>query len=896
MKYINLLLLAILSIGTVGNKAPSKTEEKFPPSVANYDGTDYAGYTLNSGNIKTFSAELDLRNSDLETPIVQFVITPSKRGDGNVYTPDFENLTFTFTDTENKTMTISFSPRKADAPKYYYINAMAMGENQTLLGEHQGNYKWALDPEDGAYITDVYSAISPYTFDGYGADYSWFKFYDKNGNTFESGCNGVISIYYDIKENALYSDTGFQWVDDDPNNELTLKDKYTLSKSGERRYRIRDLDKDDYLKGSNVISTVWSGFDNPKNVTFKASFSKVITEDPSILLVTLGGNSIVENYYLKNYTKAVKNVKFSIPKPLFFSKGNSYDFANGGKVKIEDFDGNTILSETAYTNDLSFTPSSAGTYTITYSLVDPVFGNNTTYKYSLDTLESGGTTLKPNALDREYVVNEIIDAGCSVYNNVQEYLPSVSLTIEKNGLEVYSTIELDKLSYRFESEGEYTFKYRSIDLLGRTTEIERTYSVSEYCLKIKDGLLESVVVSNSDDITRPLNSDFYILNVVTGKVITPSSVSILLSKDGGEFKTYDKDNRINGEGTYIVKYIYNYSLGSVEGQRKFLVFKELPTISVNDVPKNSLLANDSSIENDTINVVVLKGSIVLIPKDYFNSNYPLTVEKYEKNGSLVDCTEEYKENGLTITFDELKEYIVSAKLSTENGFIVRKNIVFNVKEGLVNFTKVDNQVANVGHEIELVVPEARDFYNNLIENGTFTILFNGKEIKVENSKFTPENLGTYKITYNVTTLGYTEKYSYEYKIIDDEAPVITVSNVKNKARVGKFIKIEGYSIQDNSNDDIDIKIFVTYKNESISIYNGGFDCAKSGDYVVTIIATDMVGNSSTKSFTITAGGKGCSSSIVSSNSLIIVSILCIATSAICYIKRREQDIKNLKEN
>ena len=888
LPFIACFFISVLFAGLIAVHGTAMADATYPPSVRSYDGVDYAGYLLDSGNVKNFSGKVDLTDSDLETPVFQFVITPSVRGNGSVYTPDFEELTFTLADSQGKTMTITFAPRKADSPQYYYINGMAKGENQALLGEHQSNYQWALDPEDGAYLTDVYSAVSPYTFDGYGAPSSWRNFYDKNGNAFDEGCNGVISIYYSVSENALYADTGFKWVDDDPSNPLTLTDKYTLSESGERRYRIRDFDKNDYLKGSSVISTVWTGFEAPSDVTFTVSFSKVVTQDPSVLLLSLGGKSIVDNYYMRNFTKGVKNVAFPVPKPLFFSEGSAYDFTElGGKVRVEDPDGTVVLSERSFTDGMTFVPHKAGYYSAYYSVTDPVYLVERIYTYSFETLETGGTVLTPNGYDRDYAVFETVDAGCAVFNDVQEYLPQVSLKISKNGSEIYFTEDLQDLLYRFETAGEYTFEYSSTDLLGRTTEITKNYSVSEYCLKIKQELTESVVVNDYRNVVKPTSADFSVFNVVTGNKITPTGVSLSISKNGGEFETY-KASIINGDGNYVVKYVYTFAGGSLDTQRRFVIFADLPTITLNGIPTNTVFAEGSTLTDDIVRLIALKGSTVAIPKGFFVCELPVSVKVYKDGGAVTDCTDSYNAGNLSVTLDESEDYYVSAAVLTDGGFTVVKNLLICVKDGVINIAPVTDMEEGVGREITLVVPEARDFYGNAVPIGSFSVIFNGEEIAVENGRFTPEDLGVYKVTYSVSLSGVTETCEYEYRIYDSEAPEIVLGKIKDTVSRGKFVKVDDYKVTDNSGKSLDVRVTVTYNGEAVAVYNGGFDADKEGEYKVSITATDMSGNSSAKEYTVTVSGGGCSSAIDPNGAAGYMILLCLSVGVLFFVKKRRE--------
>ena len=899
LKVISCFLLTLLICCSFGLIKVGAEEVKYQPSIRSYDGVNYAGYLLDSNTVKTFSYKLDLTESDLETPIFQFVITPSVRGTASSYSPDFENVIFTLSDSKERSLTVSFTPRKADSPKYYYMNAMAKGENQTLLGEHQGNSQYMADPNDGEYLSDTYSAIAPYTFDGFGADSSYRPFYDKFGNTFTEGCNGLISIYYSREENALYADTGYNWVDDsyDEGKEYTLTDNYTLSKSGERRYRIRDLDKDNYVQGNatNFITTTWPGFDAPNDVTMTVSFAKIVTTNPSILLVSVGGKSIVDNYYMENHTKAVKNVTFPVPKPLFFSEGNAYDFTTyGGKVKITDSNGAVVLSERNYTDNMTFTPESAGNYSISYSITDPVYDTTRTYSYSFEALETGETAIALNAYERPFVVNESIDAGCYVYNTVQDYLPKVSLTIEHDGTPVRTINELgNKLLYQFESAGNYTFTYTSTDLLGRETEIVKNYSVSEYCLKLKDGLSENVVLNDYNDVVRPVSSDYTIINVLTGKEITPTSTSVKLSKNGGEFKTYSKNNSINGEGNYVVKYLYTFTGGSLEALRRFTVFEDYPTITINSIPNNTVLDSGSSLNDISVKVIALKGSVINIPSNTFESESEFTVNLYDGSGTLTDCTEAYTQGTLSLTLSEVKDYSISARITLDNGLTIIKNIFFTVKEGVINFAPVENQEGCVGHETTLIVPTAKDINGNDITGGSFTVSFNGKEVPVNNLKFTPANLGTYYVTYTATVSGYSDSIEYIYLITDNEAPVITVQNENKTSTAGKYVKVDDYSVSDNSNNPLTVTIEVTFNGQKVSVYNGGFDADKEGEYEVIITASDISSNTTVKTYKVTVGAasvsnNGCKSYFGSTGFIGLIVLLSLFSTVFLLIRKNNK--------
>ena len=561
-------LFAICGVGNFSAKAQSE----YPISVVNYDGVDYAGVRIDKNNVDSFRESVDLSTCDLDTPIFQFVITPSNRGDGKLYTPDFEKLSFTLSDDTGKALAVSFIPRKADSPKWYYLCGLAGGQNQTLLGEHHGNYDWA---KTESYLADEYASISPYTFDGYGADFSWFNFYDKDGNKAVAGKNGIIGIYYDREENAIYADTGYKWRDDDENEEWTLNDKYKLAPNGERRWRIRDLDKADYRKGSNYVSTIWEGFSDLTNLTFKVSFDQKKNNNYSILLVSLGGKTITGNYFVEYKNKGVVNKGLSIPQPMYFSNTQSYDFVSiNGEYLVKDSDGNVVVNKTAYSSSASFVPTKAGVYTIEYSTLDPNENVEKTHSLRVTVLQEGGSTLSLNGVERNYLLYDEIDAGFVLSSTIQTELPEVFVTIKKDGsvLVPKTTCSAD-FSYRFEQEGRYSFEYEVTDYLGQVVTKSFSCSVNNVSLKSSEGISSSVLYS-SNDFVMPTASDYSLINAVSGTKINPTQVDIKVSLNGGEWKSLSA-NLFVSEGIYDILYAYHYSDNKITTQRKIAIYNSL---------------------------------------------------------------------------------------------------------------------------------------------------------------------------------------------------------------------------------------------------------------------------------------------------------------------------------
>ena len=841
-------LLACLGVGNFS--AQAKTE--YPISVVNYDGVDYAGVRIDKNNVDTFKESVDLSSCDLDTPIFQFVITPSKRGDGKLYTPDFEKLTFTLSDTTGKALSVSFIPRKADAPKWNYICGLASGQNQTLLGEHQGNYAWA---ETESYLADEYAAISPYTFDGYGADFSWFNFYDKDGNKAVAGQNGVIGIYYDREENAIYADMGFKWRDDDENAEWTLTDKYKLAPNGERRWRIRDLDKADYKKGNSIISTIWEGFDDLSNLTFKVDFANKKNNDYSILLLSLGGNALTGNYKVEYKNKGIINKEFTVPKPLYFSKTLSYNFETlGGKVTVKDPDDSVVLDQVAYSDDLKFTPTKAGIYSIEYSVIDPNENVEKTYSFKVSVLQTGGSNLTLNGVERNYLIYDEIDAGFSLSSNIQDDLPEVYLTIKKDGGVVVSkAICPADFIYRFEEDGEYTFEYEVTDYLGQKVVKSFSCNVSSYALKLNDGILKSVLYRANEDIVLPTANDYLMINAVSGVKINPTKVDISVSLNGGLWNALTPSSFAN-EGVYDVLYKYHYDGEIVSAQRKIAVYKEFPSISVGKVPTNTILVEGSSLDSDSVRVKALKGKAVVFPYGYFSSTESFTVEKVHGE-SVENVTSQFKSGSYSATFNEEGIYCISAVINVADIYVIRKNIFIDVKTNWIEIETPTDKTFDVGQEISIEVPKAKDFYGNELKNGTYKVLFENTEISVTDGKFTPKSIGVYNIVYTVSDESGSKSCEFIYYLTDKVAPIIKTSNEVKTSSQGSTVELATVQVSDNSELDTGYTISVTFNGKVVSIVDNKFIAKEEGVYEVKIVALDASGNTSTYVYEVQVGAR-----------------------------------------
>lgn len=878
---IALATCCLLSLGGVDNLS-AKAASEYPMTVENYDGTDYAGVRIDKNNVDSFNETIDLSNCDLDTPLFQFVITPSQRGNGKVYTPDFEKLAFTLTDSTGKAVSVSFSPRKADAPRWYYLCGFAAGQNQTLLGEHHNNFRYLTNEVDNcAYLTDVYASISPYTFDGYGADFSYFAFYDKAGNKAVAGQNGMIGVYYDREENAIYADMGWQWVDDDETQPWTLTDKFKLAPNGERRWRIRDLDKADYTKGNkdNKVSALWDGFEDLSNVTFKMTFGDKKNDNYSILLTSLYGKTLTGNYYLSYENKGLVNKQIAVPQPSYFSNVKSYDFVElGGKFSIKDPLGNTVVSETAYSTSANFIPTMVGDYTVEYSVQDPNEKVEKTYTLPITVLEKGGSSLVLNAVERDYLLYDEIDVGYQLISNIQTVLPDVFVTVYKDGETLVSKKKCpSNFKYFFEKEGEYTFEYETTDYLGQTIVQSFSCKVNGIAVKLNDGIAYSALYNNASELVLPTANDFLLINALNGAKINPTKVDIKVRLGDGEWSALNA-GVFSTEGTYEILYEYHCDGKIVAAERQIAIYAAFPTIQVEKAPQNTRLMQGESLEGDTVKVRALIGTPVVFPYGYFKSTQTMRIEKII-GANVEDVTSLFRSGSYSVTFEEEGEYCISAVITIADTYIIRKSIFIEVKANWIEIQAPERTMASVGQTVSLVEPKAKDFYGNELTGGTYKVMYNGEEVVVENGKFVPQYIGIYTVIYTVFDKSESQSCEYTYYAVDQIAPVIALSNKVVVAHKGENVSLAKVQLTDNSVSDLDYKIVVTYGNDNVSIFNNQFLAEKEGIYTVTITAVDVSGNVSTCSYDVEILPAktmfGCTSSLSNVSSMVTVGLFTV---------------------
>ena len=149
------------------------------------------------------------------------------------------------------------------------------------------------------------------------------------------------------------------------------------------------------------------------------------------------------------------------------------------------------------------------------------------------------------------------------------------------------------------------------------------------------------------------------------------------------------------------------------------------------------------------------------------------------------------------------------------------------------------------------------------------------------TQFTPLSEGEYKFVY--TAVDYSQnEVSEENQVVfvvvvtkNDAKPVISLGEKQTQVFVGNEVTIAEYEITDMFDDSVKAEISVTYGTEAVKVSNGRFIADREGEYVVTISATNSLGNTESISYKVTVVKEktGCKSSLDIDGSITITAVL-----------------------
>jgi|GEM_PF-3828824 len=123
---------------------------------------------------------------------------------------------------------------------------------------------------------------------------------------------------------------------------------------------------------------------------------------------------------------------------------------------------------------------------------------------------------------------------------------------------------------------------------------------------------------------------------------------------------------------------------------------------------------------------------------------------------------------------------------------------------------------------------------------------NGNTKAVEAGSYTPQYLGTYKITYKISTL--TREVVVTVKDLSE--PEITGMTADSLVMLGDTVDLSKIKVKDNIDGEVSAEVSVKFGTDEIALTDNKFVADRKGCYVVTVKAKDAAGNELNKTLNV----------------------------------------------
>lgn len=848
----------------------------------------YYGEELNAENISLYEqCDITLSECSWKTPLIEFVINPSHTGTAESYTPDFEKLDIRLFDPTNpeKNLAISLVPHYTlnnnviGAVDEYFISILAAGGTQSLGAEWVG----AQEKNDGVLATK-WSGYIVQTFDGFTR---YGNYIDENGNYISAGENRAIRIFYDVAENALYTDVG----EAGENRQCSFEDNGVIK----YRWRIRDFDKSDYKDmWGGTVSTVWQGFGQDEKLKLGINFDNIVEgKEPSILVSKIAGKALMESpIVVETPSKGQTNLAYPIPEPIYYDEKTYSEntfVSVGGEYEItKKTDSGYILIQEYRTfgKGDSFTPDSAGDYVITYRALNQT--SAITIRVEDDLAK---TRILPNILPTSCYINDTLNLGAACESPSMTNKPQVSLEIFKDGNFIDKWKVEESLPVTFEEDGQYALIYSSTDYLGRLTREERTLDVRRYYVSWTSGISERIAFPVGSSVVAPSVADVLIFDILFNKNVDLLECIVSVSYNGGEYKSVESEDFLK-QGEYIVKYQIKYDAygeESLEIYRRIFIYNEaLDEIEVKGLPLGTKLA-EQIFDPVVISLKAVKDKRIVIPYNYFGRQMT-SVMLVEPEGKSTDITQALTTGDFMFEPHENGIYEITA--TDENDFYhVVKLLKIDVREKWVSFYEMNELKLPLGANVFDFLPVCKDFYGNLVSEYKTELFYMGEKVEIGSGKL--EKLGIYEVVYTYENDGEVAQGNRIITTFDATAPILKLQQAKISARLNQTVRLAKYETSDDSTLRPKITVTVTHDGEAVNIFNNAFQATKKGIYVVTYYAVDAQGNSVTAQYEVNV--KGYSDVIVSSTLGAVILAAGIVSAVIVLKKNKNKKGENRYE-
>lgn len=640
---------------------------------------------------------------------------------------------------------------------------------------------------------------------------------------------------------------------------------------------ILDLSNAEHIEKLGEGATALNG-SKFENYTVKFSVRKMTPDGDAntpaptakFLIYALNGQSLggsVEGGYtalnggLSTFTelpsKGVANKEYVIPAPKAVSVFNGEKDFNGF-VKVLSSDGGEVMSETAWADNLKFTPTAAGQYKIVYYGATENGAARKNYEANgytggaLETavvLDVAETAPEPeinySLTADKALLNQEIDAGATGLSvlDLSGDSVSVSLSVTVNGEPFgdYTDKAIGKEEYVVLNKvGVYEFTYTVTDYVGTQKQFVKNIDVKAMTLTLSSEQSKRAVFgedffASKDDINVFLS---------TGKT-DEFELSVKVGENGansGEDGKFNLKSLFTELGQTEVTFTVTVGDNSESIAMTVIVEdKHAPVITAAN-PDGLVFVSGETIKNFR----GIKDGKFDVPDasavDDFDGTADVTVTLKSPSaaeGIAVNVGDE-------VILSEDGTYMLVFSAADESGNAA--SVAFNIEVGSVWFEiSASDGETELGGAYAVAVPAVKDtFTDSAVNAGDFTytvsVEYLSDEVSVVEGKFTPVGTGKYTVTYSVTYMGKTLTKSFTLTVSDTVKPVISVEGVYAESAIaGEEITVLAASATDNGKS-VDVSVKVLFNGVEIEVNDGKFIAENEGIYTVVYSATDDAGN------------------------------------------------------
>lgn len=863
-----------------------------------YKDTNVSGrqVSLVSGEELAFSSIIDLRNATKNEPIVELFVTPQTIGEA-----DFEQLNFTFTDTEDPDCYLTVRGRQSadgiQSPNTYWL---AGGNNQPLAGWEGGNWnKLHVNNEWGAPVRHSFygyypddPSVSPervkmsirydaetrcvYSGDTMVIDLDSSLYFSKLWNGFTSG-RVRLTISADVYSSSVaeFMVTYLKGVDltsdkliDSAAPEITVDTPYSVAPVAKVgvKYPLHDAAaRDDYSGICKVERQIWYNYNSLNTVTVAEKEGCFIPDREGMYAVVYtasdkAGNKAQKTVWIRaqNEVEPVRlnltgtyETQTPVGKPIALA---TYE-AEGGSGKI-DVSCEVTLNGKTIDCTSGFRPRETGRYTVKYTARD-YLGQSAEQEYEIEVSpNSQPVFIDEPVLPRyyisgsEYAVPELY--GYDYSDGSEKIIKASVSVIDANGAAPHSV------------EGKFTPL-----VINNGDQITLLFKVGETEIIRKVTTIKSF---EADGGKMRLQMQNYF--VTTNAAVTANDESITVASNGEENSYFDFANALLSEGVSLrlnalprrssfdgIKVTFTDSLDQSQAVSVRIMQNGASAyMELGDMRTDLSAGFRSSSASNAFSVAYSQNRILLNTASADAKNYDdgrefqgfgsgfvyLTVSFINAQAdSAIDVTDVNDQPVSNSATDRIKPKIT---LIGNYGGVATLNSTLTIPRALAG------DVLDPNVTLTLTVS---DQSGNAV-TASDGIALQGVSADREYT-FVASDYGQYSVSYTAydTFNGRDYAFSYVINVEDREKPVVDfASEIVKTIKLGELIVIPDFTATDNvtASENLTIAKYIctpTGKLISLPEQSNAFRPSSAGEYEVRITVTDEAGNTLLTRLTVT---------------------------------------------